>query len=165
MKEINNDTQDANDSLITQENKPYNLQSTSNEIQNIFKKIRKKNRENELKRNNMNEYGNIGSKNILINENNIISGNEDLCSKDFIIILINIISFACFYFSFELKFDYFYPVNFILYPMGFFQFYLYAFSSLITAGIIALIILKKINGHHLLYMTFYFLFFMNLSLF
>ena len=158
MKEINNDIQDANDSLITQENKPYNLQSTSNEIQNIFKKIRKKNRENELKRNNMNEYGNIGSKNILINENNIISGNEDLCSKDFIIILINIISFACFYFSFELKFDYFYPVNFILYPMGFFQFYLYAFSSLITAGIIALIILKKINGHHLLYMTFYFIF-------
>ena len=60
MKENNNDKQEANDSLITQENKPYNLQSTSNEIQNIFKKIRKKNRENELKRNNMNEYGNIG---------------------------------------------------------------------------------------------------------
>ena len=106
----------------------------------------------------MSEYGNIGSKSLLISDTNIISGNEDLCSKDFIIILINIISFACFYFSFELKFDYFYPVNFILYPMGFFQFYLYAFSSLITAGIIALIILKKINGHHLLYMTFYFIF-------
>ena len=60
MKENNNNTQDPNDSLLTQENKPYNLQSTSNEIQNIFKKIRKKNRENELKRNNMSEYGNIG---------------------------------------------------------------------------------------------------------
>ena len=27
-----------NDTIITQENKPYNLASTSNDIQNIFKK-------------------------------------------------------------------------------------------------------------------------------
>ena len=163
MKENNNDTQDPNDSLLTQENKPYNLQSTSNEIQNIFKKIRKKNRENELKRNNMSEYGNIGSKSLLISDTNIISGNEDLCSKDLIVIFINIISFSCFYFSFILKLNYWLPVNFILYPMGLAQFCLYTFSSIITAGIIALIILKKVNGYHLLYMTLYyiFIFFIN----
>ena len=163
MKENNNDTQDPNDSLLTQENKPYNLQSTSNEIQNIFKKIRKKNRENELKRNNMSEYGNIGSKSLLISDTNIISGNEDLCSKDLIVIFINIISFSCFYFSFILKLNYWLPVNFILYPMGLVQFCLYTFSSVITAGIISLIILKKVNGYHLLYMILYyiFIFFIN----
>ena len=162
MKENNNDTQDPNDSLLTQENKPYNLQSTSNEIQNIFKKIRKKNRENELKRNNI-EYGNIGSKSLLISDTNIISGNEDLCSKDLIVIFINIISFCCFYFSFILKLNYWLTVNFILYPMGIIQFCLYTFSSVITAGIISLIILKKVNGFHLLYMILYyiFIFFIN----
>ncbi len=34
---------DTNNSLVTQENKPYNLVSTTNEIQNVFKKIREKN--------------------------------------------------------------------------------------------------------------------------
>ena len=39
------------DSMITQENKPSNLASTSHEIQNIFDKIRKKNKETEMKKN------------------------------------------------------------------------------------------------------------------
>ena len=66
----------------------------------------------------MSEYGNIGSKSLLISDTNIISGNEELCSKDLIVIFINIISFSCFYFSFILKLNYWLPVNFILYPMG-----------------------------------------------
>ena len=40
MKENNNNLQKIN--IITKENKPYNLQSQSFEIQNIFKKTRKK---------------------------------------------------------------------------------------------------------------------------
>jgi len=160
MKENNEDLHEADDSLLTKDNKPYNLQSTSNEIQNIFKKIRKKNKENEIKRNSyMNEYGNIGSKDILIsNENNIKFGTDNLDSKDLRLLLVNIISFISFYLSFILQLDYMYPVHFFLYPMNFLQFICCAISSIITAGIITLIILKKLPGYHLLYMIFYFIF-------
>ncbi len=34
MKENNEDLQEADDSLLTKENKPYNLQTTTNEVQN-----------------------------------------------------------------------------------------------------------------------------------
>ena len=129
MKENNEDIQEADDSLLTKENKPYNLQSTSNEIQNIFKKIRKKNKENEMKINiSMKEYGNIGSKDILIsNENNIKFGKDDLDSKDLKLLIVNIISFISFYLSFILLSDYKYPVHFFL-PYEFYAIYLLCFE-------------------------------------
>ena len=157
MKESNNDHQDANDSLITQDNKPFNLQSTSNEIQNIFKKIRKKNQETELKRNRA--YENVGSKDILItNANNLKSAKDNIDIKDLIIILINIVSFICFYFSFLKTSDFANPVHYILFPMNSSQFKLFSVSSIITAIIIVFIILKKLSGYHLLYMLCYYIF-------
>ena len=157
MKE-NDDIPETDDSLITQENKPYNIQSTSNEVQNIFKKIRKKNKETELKRNRAYEYGNIGSKDVLFtNENNLKTTKDNLESKNLIILLVNIFSFICFYFSFYTINNYAYPVHYFLFPMNYLQFLLLAISAVITAVIIALIILKKISGYHLLYMLLYFI--------
>ena len=157
MKENNNDKQEANDSLITQENKPYNLQSTSNEIQNIFKKIRKKNKETELKRSKAYDYGNIYSNDILIsNENSIRSTSDNLDTKDLIVVIINFISFVLFYCSFILVKDYSSLVHYFLFPLNNWQFYCCVFSGIITSGIIVLITLKKIPGYHLLYMILYF---------
>ena len=144
MKENNNDKQEANDSLITQENKPYNLQSTSNEIQNIFKKIRKKNKETELKRSKAYDYGNIYSNDILIsNENSIRSTSDNLDTKDLIVVIINFISFVLFYCSFILVKDYSSLVHYFLFPLNNWQFYCCVFSGIITSGIIVLITLKK----------------------
>ena len=164
MKENNNNNQDPNDSLITQENKPYNLQSTSNEVQNIFKKIRKKNRETELKKNRAFEYGNIGSKDILItNQQNVKSIKDNLDKEDIFILILNLISFASFYLCFVCIKDYFFPKYFFIYPINIFQFIFCTVSSIITACIFVLIILKKIPGYHLYYMIFFFisLFFLN----
>ena len=164
MKENNNNLQDPNDSLITQENKPYNLQSTSNEVQNIFKKIRKKNRETELKKNRAYEYGNIGSKDILItNQQNINSIKDNLDKQDLFILILNIISFTSFYLCFVLIKDYSFPKFFFIYPMNFSQFFFCLISSIITSSIFVLIILKKIPAYHSYYMMLFFisLFFFN----
>ena len=158
MKENNNNLQDPNDSLITQENKPYNLQSTSTEVQNIFKKIRKKNRETELKKNRAYEYGNIGSKDLLItNQQNINSIKDNLDNQDLFVLLINIISFASFYLCFIFIKDYFFPKFFFIYPMNIFQFIFCLISAIITSGIFVLIILKKIPAYHLYYMMLFFI--------
>ena len=158
MKENNNNLQDPNDSLITQENKPYNLQSTSTEVQNIFKKIRKKNRETELKKNRAYEYGNIGSKDLLItNQQNINSIKDNLDNQDLFVLLINIISFASFYLCFVFIKDYFFPKFFFIYPMNIFQFIFCLISAIITSGIFVLIILKKIPAYHLYYMMLFFI--------
>ena len=158
MKENNNNLQDPNDSLITQENKPYSLQSESNEIQNIFKKIRKKNRETELKKNHPYEFGNIGSKDILItNQQNVKNIKDNLDKNDLIVLIINIFSFVFFYLCFYFIKDFYFPKFFFLFPMNILQFIFCALSSFITACILVLIILKKIPGYHLLYMLFFFI--------
>ena len=158
MKENNNDPQEADDSLITQDNKPYSLQSTSNEIQNIFKKIRKKNRETELKKSYNYDYGSIGSKDFIMpNEQNIKSSKDNINKDDFSILILNLISFSAFYFSFKMIKDYSDPVHVFLFPMNNWQFYLCSLSSIITSVIMILIFLKKIPGYHLLYMILYFI--------
>jgi len=145
---------------IIQDNKPYNLTSTSNEIQNIFKKIRKKNKDIEIKKGS-NDFEDDESKDIsnLLdnNEKSKKSPKDNIDIKEIITIIINIISFIFFYNSFTPVSDYFYPISFFIFPMDLFSFILCGISSLVTAAVISLIIIQKLPGYHLLYMTLYYM--------
>ena len=152
-----------NNSMITQENKPYNLSSTSNEVQNIFKKIRKKNKETEIKKN-PNDFGNEESKDILSNnDQDKKAPKEDIDVKRHIEVIVLLISFICFYFSFFPITDYYSPISFFIIPMDLFSFILCLISSIITAGFISLVILQKMSGFYIFYMILYYMiiFFLN----
>ena len=165
MKENNNielenfQTKDI-DSII-QENKPQTLPSSTEEIQNIFKKIRKKNKEIEIKKGS-DEFGNDESKQVsnslLNNDQNKSSLNQNIKPMTYIIIFINIFSFVIFQFSFKPLSDYSFPITLFVFPMDIVSFIFCCLSSIITSGIISLVILQKINGNHLLYMILYFIF-------
>ena len=149
------------ESIITQENKPHNLTSTSNEIQNIFEKIRKKNKETEIKKNS-NDFENgepkdISNLSLIKNEKNMISINDNIDYKSFIIIIIILLSFICFYLSFIPLSNYFFPISFYIFPMDLYSFILCAISSLITGFIISLIIIQKLNGFYILIMLLYYI--------
>ena len=142
---------------LTEENKHYNEISTTDEIQNIFKKIKKKKYgENKLS---LNDYKNDESNYALTNNNqNKTFSLKNFDSFQIFLIILNIISFILFYFSFYPIIEYYYyPVNIFIFPMELIQFLFCFFSSGITAFIIALIILKKFPFFHLLYMFFYFI--------
>ena len=86
-----------------------NIPSSTAEIQNIFKKIRKKNKDTEIKQN-PNEFGNDESKDILLNtEQNKSPLSETIDFITNIIVILNIISFILFHFSFRPILNYFYP--------------------------------------------------------
>ena len=149
--------------IITQENKPYNFASTSNEIQNIFKKIRKKNKESEIKKY-PNDFVNEESKDILANnDQEKKSSKENIDIKETTEIIVLIISFICFYFSFIPVTEYFSPITFFIFPMDLFSFILCFISSVITAGFISLVILQKMTGFYILYIILYYMiiFFLN----
>ena len=145
---------------IIQDNKPYNLTSTSNEIQNIFKKIRKKNKVTEIKKGS-NDFEDDESKDISNfldnNEKNKKSPKDNIDIKSTITIIVNIISFIFFYFSFTPVTDYFFPISFFIFPMDLFSLILCGISSLVTSVVISLIIIQKLSGYHLLYMLIYYI--------
>ena len=149
-----------NKSFITQENKPYNITSTSNEVQEIFKKIRKKNKESGNKTISK-SYGNNANdelKNIAINhDQNQKHSNEYFHIKKLIIIIMNLISFILFYYCFYPIINFYLPIIVFIFPMDLISFIFCVISSVLTAIIIVLIVLKKINGYHILYMSFYFI--------
>ena len=150
-----------NNSIITQDNKPYSITSTSNEVQEIFKKRRKKNEESANKKISKNYSNNANDelKNIVIsNEKNKKPSVEFIDQKEIIIISLNLISFILFYLCFNPIADYYLSaISILIYPMDLVSFLLCSISSIITSGIIALIILKKVDTYHLLYMSFYYL--------
>ena len=150
------DTNNLNN--ISHQNKPFNEKSTTDEIQNIFKKIRKKNKTTSTKTNlNINKDDEF--KDILKTNNQNKKSLENNFEKiEIYSILMNIISFNFFYLSFEPITNYFFLVNIFIFPMEYIQFIFCVLSGIITAGIITLIILKKLPGYHLLYMIFYFIF-------
>ena len=158
---IEMNTFSQNNSMITQDNKPYNLASTSNEVQEIFKKIRKKNKDSSNKKISKSYSSNANDelKNIIINkEKDKKPSIAFLELKEIIIIGINLISFILFYFCFYPLTHYFSLVSIFIFPMDLLSFILCAISGIITSGVITLIILKKVNIYHMLYMSFYFLF-------
>ena len=150
-----------NNSIITQDNKPYSITSTSNEVQEIFKKRRKKNEESANKKISKNYSNNANDelKNIVIsNEKSKKPSVEFFDQKEIIIISLNLISFILFYLCFNPIADYYLSaISILIYPMDLVSFLLCSISSIITSGIIALIILKKVDTYHLLYMSFYYL--------
>ena len=148
------------DSIITQENKPSNLSSTSNEIQNIFDKIRKKNKETEIKKNNSFEnrtFNDISNLSLINNGKNKESPKDTIDCKAYLTLLLTIISFICFYLSFRPMTDFFFPISFYIFPMDLLSFILCAISSMITGVIISLIIIKKVNGFYILFMSFFYI--------
>ena len=152
-----------NDTIITQENKPYNLSSTSNDIQNIFKKIREKNKEIEFQKG-FNDLSNKEFKEIPFNneqDNNLSIKNINL--KTIIEIIIILLAFICFYFSFIPISNYFIQLNYFIFPMDLFSFILCTLSSLITAGIISFVIIRKMSEFYILLMICYYIiiFFLN----
>ena len=147
------------DSIITQDNKPSNLASTSNDIQNIFDKIRKKNKETEIKKN-MNffnrEFNDISNLSLINTGKNKKSPKDNIDYKAYITLLMIVISFICFYLSFNPMTDFFFPISFFIFPMDLLSFFLCSISSIITGIIISLIIIKKLNGFYVLFMSFYY---------
>ena len=107
MKENNNielenfQTKDI-DSII-QENRPMTIPSSTAEIQNIFKKIRKRNKEIEIKKGSV-EFGNDESKQVsnslLNNDQNKSSLTQNINPMTYIIIFVNIFSFVIFQYYF-----------------------------------------------------------------
>ena len=152
-----------NDTIITQENKPYNLASTSNDIQNIFKKIREKNKEIEFHKG-FDDLSNKEFKEILINneqDNNFSIKNINI--KTIIEIIIILLAFIFFYFSFIPISNYFIQLNYFIFPMDLFSFILCTLSSLLTAGIISFVIIRKMSEFYILLMICYYIiiFFLN----
>ena len=161
MKENNNieleNFQSEDSESIIQDNKPQNIPSSTAEIQNIFKKIRKKNKDTEIKKN-QNEFGSDESKDILSNtEQNKSPLSETIDFITNITLILNIISFILFHFSFRPILNYFYPIIYFILPMDIIGFGFCFISAVITAGIISLIILQKIGANHLLYMIVYYI--------
>ena len=161
MKENNNieleNFQSEDSESIIQDNKPQNIPSSTAEIQNIFKKIRKKNKATEIKKN-QNEFGSDESKDILSNtEQNKSPLSETIDFITNITLILNIISFILFHFSFRPILNYFYPIIYFILPMDIIGFGFCFISAVITAGIISLIILQKIGANHLLYMIVYYI--------
>ena len=165
MKENNNieleNFQSKDIDSIIKENKPQTIPSSTAEIQNIFKKIRKKNKETEIRKSS-GEFGNDETKedsNSLLNSNDQNkSSTQNIDPNTFIIIALNILAFLLFYLSFKPLSDYFFPIIFFIFPMDLLSFIFCVLSGGITAGIICLVILQKINGNHLLYMAIYYIF-------
>ena len=157
--ELEMENYQTKDSIITQENKPYNSTSTSNDIQNIFKKIRK-NKGTEIKKSS-NDFENDESKdisNLLSNsEKNKKSSKDNFDLKTTIIIIINLLSFFFFYLSFTPISNYFIPISYLIFPMDLISFILCAISSIVTAVVISFIIIQKLSGYHILYMLFYYI--------
>ena len=149
---------DTNNSLVTQENKPYNLVSTTNEIQNVFKKIREKNSKIEKNKYKA-EYEAINTNDPIITNksNSLINSKDNSNPKNNWAILINAISFTSFYFSFLLIKKINSATSYFIYPMSILQYFLVSLSAIITSGFIFLIILKKLPGYHLYYMMIYYL--------
>ena len=146
------------ESIIMKENKPHNIASTSNEVQNIFNKIRKKHKVTNINKNSNNSFINEESKDILANNNKDKKSNENqIDKKNIIAILLILISFIAFYFSFSPISKYFLPISYFIFPMDFFSLLLCIISSVITAVIICLIMTKKLPVCHLLYMSFYYI--------
>ena len=161
MKENNNielaNFPPENSESIIQDNKPHNIPSSTAEIQNIFKKIRKKNKDTEIKKN-QTDFRTDESKDILINtEQNKSPLSETIDFITNMTVILNIISFILFYFSFRPLLNNFYPIVFFIMPMNIIGFCFCCISAVITAGIISLIILQKIGSNHLLYMTVYYI--------
>ena len=145
------------ESVIMKDNKPYNITSTSNEVQNIFNKIRKKQKRNSINKNS-NDFINEEFKDILVNNNKDKQSNENnIDIKNIITIVIISISFIAFYFSFSPISNYFLPISYFIFPMDFFSLLLCTFSSIVTAIIICLILIKKLPVFHLLYMILYYI--------
>ena len=146
------------DNIIKEENKPYNEITTTDEIQNIFKKIRKKSKssENNLIINDNNKIDE--SKGILTINDNKINTKNNLENYNYYQIIIIIISFILFYLSFEPITNYFFLFHFFIFPIEYLQYIFCLISCIITAIFISFIILRKISGYHLIYMLFIFLF-------
>ena len=159
--ELENFQAKDSDSII-HENKPQSIPSSTVEIQNIFKKIRKKNRENEIRKSSI-ELGKDEAKEVsnslLNNDKNASSSlTQNIKPMTFIIIFINIFSFVLFQFSFKPLSDFYFTITFFLFPIDIVSFIFCLLSSILSAGIISLIILQKINANHLLYMALYYIF-------
>ena len=142
------------ETIISKENKPYNINSTKD----IFKKIRKKNKETDINKNS-NDFINEESKDILVNNDKDKKSSEDnnIDIKNIITIIIIILSFITFYCSFNPMSNYFLPISYFIFPMDFFSFIFCAFSSIITALTICLVIIQKLPVYHILYMLFYYI--------
>ena len=161
MKENDNQTIEMQnlekEGKFIQDNTPKNLTSTSNEIEFIFQKIRKKNRENEAKKS-LKDYGNQESKdisNLLVNPNQKMSS-EEMGKNSQYTILANLFSFILFYFSFIPLSNYFCPISCLIFPIDLVSFIFCALSAIISAIVFSLILIKKIYGYHLLYMIIYY---------
>ena len=132
---------DTNNSLVTQENKPYNLVSTTNEIQNVFKKIRQKNSKIEKNKYKA-EYEAINTNDPIITNksNSLINSKDNSNPKNNWAILINAISFTSFYFSFLLIKKINSATSYFIYPMSILQYFLVSLNSFFKSNFFILII-------------------------
>ena len=140
-----------NKSIITNENIPYSINSTSKEIENIFKKIRKKNdskNQSIIVKLEMEE-----SKDMLAR--NEKKENKPTFNLDMIIIIVNFIGFILFYFSFFPIKEFTYPITFFIYPMDFLSFIFLFLSSIFISLTLFLIINNKIEEFHFSYIFIY----------
>ena len=143
---------------INNENDDLNEISTTEEIQNIFKKIKKKSKISETKKEMNIQSKNDGYKELLItNENKKANIDDNLSSIKNNPIILNIISFIFFYNSFKPITKYIKLINIFIFPMEIIQFIFCFISGLITSFFISFIILKKLSSFHLIYMIFYFI--------
>ena len=145
INKINNEDDDANEI------------STTEEIQNIFKKIKKKSKISESKNEINNKSTKVDYKELITNENKIKSQKDNLTNLTKNSIILNIISFLLFYNSFTPKTNYISIVSIFIYPIEIIQFIFCCISGLITSFFISFIILKKIPSFHLIYMLFFFI--------
>ena len=167
MQENNNielenfQSKDSKEEII-QDNNPQNIPPSSEEVQNIFKKIRKKNKDNEKRRGSTELGGNDNLKDIsnlqlLNNDQSKKPLSERIDFMAYITLILNFFSFILFHLSFKSIEFISYPISFFIFPMNIITFIFCSISSIITAGITSLILLQKIGGNHLLYMIVYFI--------